>query len=237
MIEPPSPAPSPILEFHELRIGYPGRPLTDPFSASLFPGEFTSIVGPNGSGKTTLMRTILGQLPPLSGSLRLHTHRGIGYLPQFSSLPPDFPATVLEIVLSGFAAHGFARPFFSRKERAAALDNLHTTGTDDLAQHAFQSLSGGQRQRVLLARALCATEDLLLLDEPMNNLDEASAEAVRSTLHRIHSQGKTILLITHALEYARTHSDRIIAMQRAPLSATREHFADLEPILCPCCHA
>lgn len=227
----------PILTLKDLCIGYPGRVLTEPFSATLYAGEFTSIVGPNGSGKTTLMRTILGQLRPVSGSLLLATKRGIGYLPQFSSLPADFPATVQEIVLSGFAARGFGRPFFSRKERAQAAENLEATGTADLARLSFQALSGGQRQRVLLARALCATEDLLLLDEPMNNLDEASAEAVRQTLHRIHAQGKTILLITHALDYARTHSDRMIAMQRSPRCATKDHFADLESIVCPCCHA
>ena len=159
-----------LLTVKNLKLGYEGKTVVEGLNFTVNSGDYLCIVGVNGSGKTTLMKTILHLNSPLSGSVE--TGEGlkpseIGYLPQQTEIQRDFPASVWEIVLSGNLAHGGLRPFYSKKEKAAARKSLEKMGISKLAPRCYRELSGGQQQRVLLARALCATSKMLLLDEPV----------------------------------------------------------------------
>ena len=140
----------------------------------IYPGDYLCVVGENGSGKSTLIKGMLGLLKPTGGSLSVADELkrgGIGYLPQQTAAQKDFPATVQEVVLSGTLSRRGNRPFYSRAERKLAAHNLERLGIEHLKQKCYRELSGGQQQRVLIARALCATEQLLILDEPITGLD------------------------------------------------------------------
>ena len=148
-------------------------------------GEYLCIVGENGSGKSTLVKTILRLIPPLAGNIQLGEglrQKEIGYLPQQMEAQRDFPAAVGEIVLSGCLNRCGLRPFYNRDEKALAAANMERLGIGHLARNRYRELSGGQQQRVLLARALCATRKLLLLDEPVAGLDPAAAEDRKSVV-------------------------------------------------------
>lgn len=168
------------LTCQRLCVGYEGKSVLQELNFEIFAGSYLCIVGENGSGKSTLMKTILGLQPPISG--RILTGDGlrkneIGYLPQQTVVQKDFPAAVREIVLSGCQGRCGSRPFYSKEEKqlaAAAMDRMQIA---QLAKLRYRELSGGQQQRVLLARALCATRKMLLLDEPVSGLDpKATAE-------------------------------------------------------------
>lgn len=205
----------PLLTVKNLTLGYEGRTVADGISFTVDSGDYLCIIGENGSGKTTLMRAILRLNTPLSGSIE--TGGGlkfteIGYLPQQTEAQRDFPASVREIVLSGNAGHAGLRPFYSAAEKAAALSNMEKLGIAHLAKRCYRELSGGQQQRVLLARALCATRKLLLLDEPVSGLDPEAAAEMYDIIDRLNKEGITVIMISHdmsaALKYA-THILRI----------------------------
>ena len=145
-------------------------------------GEVCCIFGTSGSGKSTLLRSLLGLLSPLAGKIDCPAQREgrLGYLPQQTPTQRDFPATVTEVVLSGFSNRR-ARFFYTAEERSAALMNLGKLGVLELKDKCYRELSGGQQQRVLLARALCAANDLLILDEPVTGLDPASMQDLYKT--------------------------------------------------------
>ena len=154
--------------------GYDGRPVLQDLSFELLAGDYLCIVGENGSGKSTLMKTILGLQTPISG--RILTGDGlrkneIGYLPQQTVVQKDFPASVREIVLSGCLGRCGSRPFYNKEEKKLAAEAMDKMQITRLARRCYRELSGGQQQRVLLARALCATQKMLLLDEPVSGLD------------------------------------------------------------------
>ena len=163
-----------LLDVKDLSLGYDSHTIIEGLNFSVNAGDYLCIVGENGSGKTTLMRTILGLQKPLQGSIRFGDglrEGGIGYLPQQTNVQKDFPATVREVVLSGCQARLKNRPFYSRADKKRAEENMNKMGISAFAKRCFRELSGGQQQRVLLARALCATEKLLFLDEPVSGLD------------------------------------------------------------------
>ena len=174
-------------------------------------GDYLCIVGENGSGKSTLMRTLLGLQKPLGGTIVLGNDmkpNEIGYLPQQTAIQKDFPATVWEIVLSGCQAHAGRRAFYNRSEKALAEENISHMGMTDYRRRCYRELSGGQQQRVLLARALCATKKLLLLDEPVAGLDPKVTADMYALIERLNREGVTIIMISHnivaAIRYA-TH--------------------------------
>ena len=200
-----------LIDCRDLALGYDAHPILEHLSFSVNAGDYLCIVGENGSGKSTLMRTVLGLQKPLGGSIAFGDgmrQNTIGYLPQQTAIQKDFPATVWEIVLSGCQAHAGKRAFYSRSEKALAEQNLSRMGMADYRRRCYRELSGGQQQRVLLARALCATGRLLLLDEPVAGLDPKVTADMYALIERLNGEGVTVIMISHdiaaALKYA-TH--------------------------------
>ncbi|MBE6678900.1 MAG: ABC transporter ATP-binding protein [Ruminococcaceae bacterium] len=185
----------------------------DGVSFSVQKGEFLTIVGENGAGKSTLARIILGINPPDEGDVLIDERlRGkIGYLPQQSSAQRDFPASVYEVVLSGnIGSVGFI-PFYSRAAKARARSNMELLGISAISQKSYRALSGGQQQRVLLARALCAADEVLLLDEPTAGLDPLVTKELYTTVrHLCDEHGMTVIMVSHDIPAAMKYSDRIL---------------------------
>ena len=184
----------------DVTLGYEGRVVCEHIDFSVSRGDYLCIVGENGSGKSTLMRALLGLKNPEKGEISYGDgldHKEIGYLPQQSEAQRDFPASVQEVVRSGFAGRGGLRPFYSSAERQIALASMRQTGVADLARRSFSTLSGGQKQRVLLARALCATDKLLLLDEPVAGLDPQASQEMYDMVHSLRCHNITVIMITH----------------------------------------
>lgn len=176
-------------------------------------GEFLTIVGENGAGKSTLARVILGILTPDSGEVTVSdTVRGkIGYLPQQSSAQRDFPASVYEVVLSGNIGATGLFPFYTRAQKARAKGNMEMLGITPIAKKSYRALSGGQQQRVLLARALCAADKVLLLDEPTAGLDPLVTKELYTTVrHLCDEHGMTVIMVSHDIPAAMKYSDRIL---------------------------
>ena len=195
-------------------VGYGSKVVLHNINFEVHAGNYICIAGENGSGKTTLMKTILGLQKPLKGEIHLgdglHANE-IGYLPQQTVLQKDFPASVLEIVLSGFQGTCGIRPFYNRKERKRAQKALQEVGMDRFSRNCYRELSGGQQQRVLLARALCATKKMMVLDEPVSGLDPKASADMYRTIYRLNRQyGITILMISHDLDLAKRYATHIL---------------------------
>ncbi|MBR4710901.1 MAG: ABC transporter ATP-binding protein [Clostridia bacterium] len=196
-----------------LTLGYEGRPVLRNLDFSVCAGDYLCIVGENGSGKTTLMKTILGLMEPLSGEIIRGDglrENEIGYLPQQSTVQRDFPATVREVVLSGCQGRAGSRPFYGGSERRLARENMERMGITPLARHCYRNLSGGQQQRVLLARALCATQKILLLDEPVSGLDPMVTAEMYDLIGRLNREGITIIMISHDIAAAISRASHIL---------------------------
>ena len=189
------------LTCQKLCVGYDGKPVLQDLDFEIFAGDYLCIVGENGSGKSTLMKTILGLQPPISG--RILTGDGlrkneIGYLPQQTAAQKDFPASVWEVVLSGRQNHPHFPPFYTKADKEDALRNMELLDLLPLKKRCYRDLSGGQQQRVLLARALCATKKLLLLDEPVTGLDPVMTNEMYQLIRRINrEQNVTIIMVSH----------------------------------------
>ena len=201
------------LTCQNLCAGYDGRPVLQGLTFELLAGDYLCIVGENGSGKSTLMKTILGLQTPISG--RILTGDGlrkneIGYLPQQTQAQRDFPATVREVVLSG-CLNGSKGPFYSRTDRSLANKNMEKLSITNIANRSYRELSGGQQQRVLLARALCAAKELLLLDEPVTGLDPVvTAEFYRLIKKLNRDSGIAVIMVSHDIECAVENANKIL---------------------------
>ena len=181
-------------------------------SLSINRGEILSLLGENGSGKTTLMKCILGLVPLKKGNVTFGggaDSRSVGYLPQQSTAKKDFPASVEEVVMSAFMGK-LRLPFYNAKMQQKALDCMKTLGVDNLKDNSFSELSGGQQQRVLLARALCASSGMLLLDEPVNGLDPTATKQMYDVIKQLHLKGNTVVMISHDIPSAVRFADRIL---------------------------
>ena len=197
----------------KVTLSYENTVLLRDLSFTVNAGDYLCIVGANGSGKTTLMRTLLNLRAPLSGEIRLGDglkQTEIGYLPQQTETQRDFPASVREIVLSGSLGRLGARPFYGREERRLAAENMEKLGISELAERCYRELSGGQQQRVLLARALCATRKLLLLDEPVASLDPQAASDLYRVIEGLNAEGITVIMISHDMHYALRNATHIL---------------------------
>ena len=195
-----------LITCKDVCLGYDGQAVLQDVNFEVCRGDLLCIVGENGSGKSTLIKGLLGLKAPLSGSITLGDGlkpTEIGYLPQQTELQRDFPASVMEVVLSGRLNGMHGRPFYSKADRAAALENLERMGVEDLKNQSYQALSGGQQQRVLLARALCATKKLLLLDEPVTGLDPVATGELYNLIKLINlCNNITVIMVTHDIEAA-----------------------------------
>ena len=217
-----------LLTCRDLSLGYEGKAILQHVSFEVNAGDYLCIVGENGSGKTTLMKTILGLRKPLSGTVATGDglrQSEIGYLAQQTLVQRDFPASVKEIVLSGCQGRQGMRPFYSRADRQLAKENIRRMGLEALANRCYRELSGGQQQRVLLARALCATRKLLLLDEPVAGLDpKVTAEmyAIIRSLNR--QEGITVIMISHDLGAALAHATHILHIGSTVYYGTRQDY-------------
>ena len=201
------------ISVRDATMSYEKRVVLDHVSFEVNQGDYLCIVGENGSGKTTLMKGILGLIPLKSGSIEfgdgVRPHH-IGYLPQQTVVQRDFPASVFEVVLSGCLNGIGARPFYSVKEKRKALENLKLLAMDSEKNKSYKNLSGGQQQRVLLARALCATEKIVLLDEPVTGLDPIVTGELYQIIGRLHQSGVTVIMISHDVKSAVENADKIL---------------------------
>ena len=203
-----------LLACRDAGLGYEGKAIWEHLDFQVRRGDYICIVGENGSGKSTLLKSLLGLLPPLSGRIE----RGgalrsgaIGYLPQQTRAQRDFPATVYEVVLSGFLSARRGRFFYTAAEKSKALMNMGKLGVLELKDRCYRELSGGQQQRVLLSRALCAAGELLILDEPVTGLDPEAAHDMYRTLEYLNrTEGIAIVMVTHDLQNALKYATHIL---------------------------
>ena len=197
-----------LLSFENISIGYDNNPIVENLNFEVEQGDYLTVLGENGAGKSTLLKTMLGLMKPLSGKIvfdKKVKKTEIGYLPQQTVVQKDFPASVWEIVISGCLSKTGLRPFYSKQEKEIAEANIKKLGLEDLKKRCYRELSGGQQQRVLLARALCASNKLLVLDEPVTGLDPKVTVQLYEIIASLNKEGITIIMISHdlqALQYA-----------------------------------
>ncbi len=199
--------PRPVLALRDVSLGYDGRAVLQHVSFEVEEGEFLALLGPNGAGKSTLLRGILGLMPPLAGRIEHGVDRRVsppGYVPQRDSLDPIFPLTASEVVLMGTYARLGPLHVVGRAQHRVAARVLDQVGLTPIAETPFWALSGGQKQRVLIARALAAQPQVLLLDEPTAGVDPGAAAAIMDVIARLNrEQQLTVVLVTHQLRQAR----------------------------------
>ncbi len=204
----------PLLSCRDLSFAYDGQVVLKDVNFQVEPGDYLCVVGENGSGKSTLIKGLLGLKEPASGEVVLGEglrRSEIGYLPQQNALQRDFPASVFEVVLSGRLNNLGRRPFYSAADKRAAADNLERMGMAEFRDRCYQDLSGGQQQRVLLARALCATKKLLLLDEPVTGLDPLATVEMYNLLKLINlCDGIGVVMVSHDVEAAMRYASKIL---------------------------
>lgn len=200
-----------FITLDNLGIGYGGQPVLSGISLSIARSSFTAILGANGSGKSTLLKTLLGLQPPIAGRIQFATPPVFGYVPQAIQFDPLYPLTGFDVALMGTYARVRPGRFVPPGERAFVRECLQATAAEDFARKKFAELSGGQKQRVLIARALAAKPDMLVLDEPTAGVDVAATHSLLEFISQIHEERKlTILLVTHDLPLVRKHAEQII---------------------------
>ena len=205
-----------LITCENLSFAYSGDTVLSGVNFSVNAGDYLCIVGENGSGKSTLMRGLLGLKEPASGSISFGDglkQSEIGYLPQQTDMQRDFPASVFEVVLSGRLNSLGRRFFYSKADKAEDERNLERMGMLDFKKRCYQELSGGQQQRVLLARALCATSKLLLLDEPVAGLDPVAMGEMYNLLKLINlCDGVTVVMVSHDVSAALRYATHILQL-------------------------
>lgn len=203
-----------VLACQDLAFSYDGKDVLKGVNFTLKQGEYLCIVGENGSGKTTLMKGLLRLNKPTKG--KIVTGDGlkpdeIGYLPQQTQIQRDFPASVYEVVLSGCLNSMGRRLFYGKKHKQLVIDNLEELDILSLKNKCYRELSGGQQQRVLLARALCATQKMLLLDEPVTGLDPVAAEEFYRMIEKLNREkGITIIMVSHDVKGVVSHASHVL---------------------------
>ena len=210
-----------LLKCEHVDFGYENQDAVIDVSLEVSTGDYICIVGENGSGKSTLMKGILGLLKPTEGKIEISEElkkAGIGYLPQQTAAQKDFPATVFEVVISGCLGKRGNRPFYSPKEKQTALSNLERLGIADHKKSCFRDLSGGQKQRALIARALCATDKLLILDEPITGLDPSAIQDFYNIIRKLNREEQVaILMVSHDMANIVRQAGKILHLQQKAL--------------------
>ena len=225
----------PVVEIDRVTFSYDdagaGEPVLEDVTLRIEEGDFLGVIGPNGGGKTTLLKIILGLLAPRRGSVKVFgrppakvRHR-LGYVPQFASIDPTVPANALDIVLMGrlkLSSWGYR---FGRSHVDAAMEALRQTATEDLARRPIAALSGGQRQRILIARALAAEAQMLLLDEPTRGVDLHREREILELLERLNER-MPIVLVSHDIPMVAAHLGSAVCVNR---TLTRHAARDVSP--------
>ena len=210
-----------ILTCKDLRFAYDGVPVLEGVNFSLNAGNYLCVVGENGSGKSTLMKGLLGLKAPDGGSIAFGDGlkaTEIGYLPQQTQIQRDFPASVWEVVLSGCLNSLGRRLHYGKEERERAAFNMERMGIEDLRDKSYRALSGGQQQRVLLARALCATKRMLLLDEPVTGLDPIATGEMYNLIKLVQlCDAITVIMVSHDIHAADRYASHILHLGQKQL--------------------
>ncbi len=208
-------------------VGNEGKVLFSGLTFEVQKGEYLCILGENGSGKTTLMKTLLGLQAPLEGEVCFSdglNQKEIAYLPQQTMVQRDFPASVEEIVRTGLLGRMGLFPFYRKKDRRLAEMAMEKMGILSLRGQSYRKLSGGQQQRVLLARALCATQKLILLDEPVTGLDPQATEKLYQQIGQLNQEGITVIMISHDLSAAIRYASHILYLGDSLFYGRTEDF-------------
>ena len=210
-----------LIQCSRADFGYENQDAVVDVTMEVNPGDYVCIVGENGSGKSTLMKGMLGLLKPTKGTISVSDElkkSGIGYLPQQTAAQKDFPATVGEVVLTGSLSRRGNKPFYSGKEKALAEKNMERLGIAELAGQCYRDLSGGQQQRTLIARALCATDKLLILDEPITGLDPSAILEFYEIIRKLNQkEGVAILMVSHDIANVVKQAKKILHLKREVL--------------------
>ncbi|MBR3781225.1 MAG: metal ABC transporter ATP-binding protein [Clostridia bacterium] len=228
-----------LIKVSGVSLGYEGKAIVTDLDFEVNKGDYLCIVGENGSGKSTLMKTLLGQKNVVSGKIEFGDglkQNEIGYLPQQTPVQKDFPASVKEIVYSGCLNGCGLRPFYSKEQKKRANDIMDKLGISDLASDCYRELSGGQQQRVLLARALCATKKLLVLDEPVAGLDPVVTKNLYRLISDINNEGTTVIMVSHDIHAAIEFASHILHIGNKPLFfGTKEDYQKSDGCHCFIC--
>jgi zinc transport system ATP-binding protein len=206
-----------LISCRNVSFSYEGNTAVSGLNFEVNTGDYLCVVGENGSGKSTLIRGLLRLKPPQPGEISYGgglKPNEIGYLPQQTPAQRDFPAGVYEVVISGrLNSRGF-RPFYSREDKNAADENMKRLDIENIKNRSYRELSGGQQQRVLLARALCATKKILLLDEPVSGLDPIVTSELYKLIKKINEElGTTIIMVSHDIQSAVKYADYILHLK------------------------
>lgn len=216
----------PLLSFKNLAIGYDNNPILENINFDVEKGDYLAILGENGAGKSTLLKTMLGLVKPLNGEIVFDTEvkkTDIGYLPQQTVVQRDFPASVWEIVISGCLGKNGIKPFYSKNDKALAEANIKRLGLEDLKKRCYRELSGGQQQRVLLARALCSSDKVLVLDEPVTGLDPKVTIQLYELIDSLNKDGITIIMISHDM-HALQHANKVLHLGHQTFFGTKDDY-------------
>ncbi len=210
-----------LIKCENAAFGYDGTVAAENVTFSVEKGDYLYIIGENGTGKSTLVKGLVGLTKPVAGSVTYGdglNSRKIGYMPQKTEIQSDFPASVYEVVISGCLGRGGFRPFYTKHDRERVCEAMTALHIHDIEHKSYRELSGGQQQRVLLARALVAAGDVLLLDEPAAGLDPvvtADLYSVIADLNRRH--GVTVIMVSHDLDAVAESASHILHMKKSPL--------------------
>lgn len=202
---------------NDLALGYDGKIVIENVQFEVNQGDYLCIVGENGAGKSTLVKTLLHLMEPIKGKIITGEDWKpfeIGYLPQQTEVQKDFPASVWEVVLSGTLSKCNNRPFYSKKEKLLAEENMKKMDIWELRKKCYRNLSGGQQQRVLLARALCATTKLILLDEPVTGLDPRAAADFYNIVKKLNEDGITVIMVSHDIQTSIKYASHVLHMRK-----------------------
>ena len=201
-----------MLKVENLAVSLNGNEILKNITFEVKKGEYVCIVGENGGGKSTLIKAVLGEIPVKEGLVEFSKETGkIGYLPQQANISKEFPASCFEVVCSGCVNKMGLRPFYSKKEKAAAKENMERLGILSLAKRPFSVLSGGEKQRVLLARAFCAAENILVLDEPLTALDPVAREELYKIIKELNEEkGVAVLMVSHDIASSAKYASKIL---------------------------
>ncbi len=218
-----------LIKCENAAFGYESTVAAENITFSVEKGDYIYIIGENGTGKSTLVKGLVGLIKPISGSIVYGeglTSKKLGYMPQKTEVQRDFPASVYEVVISGRAGRGAFRPFYSKSDREAVCEAMTALRIHDIEKKSYRELSGGQQQRVLLARALVAAGDVLLLDEPAAGLDPVVTSELYSVISDLNkNHGITVVMVSHDLDAVASSATHILHIKKSPLFfGTKEDY-------------